>query len=174
MKSRFFFSPFLFASVLFHFCLFAILRENSGSFSLLPVKGVSPLEISELSKVSAPTKSTTEKGFEPEASGKPAPVAAVNAGTGGISDGSEIGILKPIYPESSRLRGEEGKVLLLLKLGKGLHDLQSVEILESSGFSGLDRAALQAVKTSLRKAVEGGETVEKKIQFVFRLNAGNR
>lgn len=51
------------------------------------------------------------------------------------------------YPETSKRRGEEG--IVILEIVKSPHQL-SVNILQSSGFSRLDRCAISAVEKSLK------------------------
>lgn len=51
------------------------------------------------------------------------------------------------YPETSKRRGEEG--IVILEIVKSSHQL-SVNILQSSGFSRLDRCAISAVEKSLK------------------------
>ena len=87
----------------------------------------------------------------------------------GIVDGAEFGILIPTYPVESQRRGEEGIVVLHLRLGKEKR-LIKIDISESSGFEDLDRAAVNAVKKSLL-ADEKGEVAEaRNLRFIFRLN----
>ena len=53
---------------------------------------------------------------------------------------------KPVYPSEAVLRGEQGKVVLLIHVSpEGL--VSSVDVVRSSGFSELDRAAEDAVLT---------------------------
>ena len=53
---------------------------------------------------------------------------------------------EPIYPDEAARRGEQGLVILLIRVSpEGLPDL--VDIVHSSGFSLLDRAAHDAVAT---------------------------
>ena len=50
-----------------------------------------------------------------------------------------------VYPLGARLRGEEGAVGILIRIGTDGR-LDDLEIRESSGFTALDRAAERAVR----------------------------
>ncbi len=52
----------------------------------------------------------------------------------------------PIYPSDSRRLGEEGKVLIQVELDTD-GQVDKAEVFNSSGYAGLDNAALAAVKT---------------------------
>ena len=78
--------------------------------------------------------------------------------------------IKPRYPFGSRVRGEEGVVKVRVCVTPSGRS-GSVEIVESSGFRALDRAAVDAVRKARFKAeggasTEGGEIV---LTFRFRL-----
>jgi protein TonB len=51
----------------------------------------------------------------------------------------------PVYPEEARRRGQEGRVLLRLRIDESGR-VRSAEIVESSGHEALDRAAVGAVR----------------------------
>ncbi len=78
---------------------------------------------------------------------------------------------EPEYPDGSRIRGEEGIVTLSVavdRYGQGL----GVEVVRSSGYRRLDRAAIDALeKARFFPAKEGGEPVPsvKKIAVRFSL-----
>lgn len=57
---------------------------------------------------------------------------------------SDPGNRAPKYPESSWLAGEEGTVVLRLRIDPGGH-VASVELLQSSGHAALDQAAIAAL-----------------------------
>lgn len=75
----------------------------------------------------------------------------------------------PIYPEDAALRGEQGSVTLVVHVSPlGLP--ASVDVLESSGHSSLDHAAVQAVQAwRFLPAVKDGEAVpfDMLMRFVF-------
>jgi protein TonB len=78
----------------------------------------------------------------------------------------------PPYPRESRLSGEHGTVLLAVSLSSD-GSVQSLAIKESSGFSRLDTAALQAVKSwKFRPAKLAGVSISSSIyvpvKFVLR------
>jgi protein TonB len=59
-------------------------------------------------------------------------------------DSFEMGDAVPVYPQISKILGEEGKVVLRVRLGKD-GEVLDVQVAVSSGFSRLDQAAVQAV-----------------------------
>jgi protein TonB len=87
---------------------------------------------------------------------QPAPDPAP-AGTGGPAPGSAaevtpaslnvagLGNPEPEYPMTSRLRGEEGSVLLEVAVSAA-GTVSKIHVVQSSGHSRLDRAALEAVR----------------------------
>nr|WP_246523957.1 energy transducer TonB [Neoroseomonas eburnea] len=65
----------------------------------------------------------------------------------------------PEYPAESRRRGEEGVVRLSLRIGSDGR-VEGVEVLESSGYPALDRAAQEATRRwRFRPAMQGGLSV---------------
>lgn len=81
---------------------------------------------------------------------------------------------KPPYPELSRERQEEGVVRLRLQLD-ALGRLQSVKLLQSSGFVRLDRAAREAVTDwQFSPGVQNGQPVPATLDVpvYFRLEQG--
>jgi protein TonB len=79
-------------------------------------------------------------------------------------------VLRPRYPLVSRLRGEEGDVLVRVEIDKE-GGVKKAEILKSSGFSNLDREALNSLKKAKFFTVDGriASGGEAKISFKFRL-----
>lgn len=80
---------------------------------------------------------------------------------------------KPVYPVASRRLGEEGKVLLRVKVSPGGTAL-SVEIKQSCGFGRLDEAAKAAVERwKFVPARRGDEAIESwvTVPIVFNLQA---
>lgn len=55
--------------------------------------------------------------------------------------------IKPEYPKAARLRGEQGRVVLRIRIDGGGRT-QSAEVAASSGFEELDAAALRAVRAA--------------------------
>lgn len=78
--------------------------------------------------------------------------------------------IRPVYPMSARMRGEEGVVTVLVALNSSLR-AESAEVCRSSGYPGLDRAALQAAKRG-RFKVRGRQSPESRnilLTFRFKL-----
>lgn len=73
---------------------------------------------------------------------------------------------KPIYPLASRRRGEEGTVLIYVRLS---HDGAVVEakVYKSSGYEQLDESALKAVKRWVFKTSKESELL---VPVIFKLN----
>jgi protein TonB len=87
---------------------------------------------------------------------RPAPPAIVAA----RFDADYLQNPKPVYPPMSRRQGEEGKVVLRVRVSAQGASL-AVEIKQSSGFSRLDEAARAAVeKWRFVPARQGSEAVE--------------
>jgi protein TonB len=76
--------------------------------------------------------------------------------------------VEAVYPLGARLRGEEGAVRLVVRIGEdGRVDI--VEIGESSGFTTLDRAAERAVRrTPFAPATRNGQPVIEEITITVR------
>lgn len=64
----------------------------------------------------------------------------------GVEGGAyPVSAIRPVYPLGSRLRGEEGSVVLSVKVdARG--EVEGVTVIESSGYSGLDNTATKAVQ----------------------------
>ncbi len=81
------------------------------------------------------------------------------------------GFTRPVYPAASRRRGEEGTVVFSIEvLASG--ERGKIEMMSSSGYSRLDRAALEALeKAEFIPAALLGRPVSstKRIAFTFRL-----
>lgn len=69
----------------------------------------------------------------PARTASPRPIAAV------------VGDRPPVYPELARRRGEQGRVLLRVRVGVNGVPL-AVQVAQTSGYASLDRAAIAAVK----------------------------
>lgn len=80
--------------------------------------------------------------------------------------------IRPDYPKSARLRGEQGNVLLEFRVDvKGV--VESVSVVMSSGFPELDAAALRAVRQArFRPAESAGRPVAStaRLTLSFRLD----
>lgn len=67
-----------------------------------------------------------------------------------------VSTIRPVYPLGSRLRGEEGSVVLSVKVDS-IGKVTGITVIESSGYSGLDNAAVKAVKrTKFSSALGAG------------------
>jgi protein TonB len=102
-----------------------------------------------------------------------APVAVSLPVTGARFDASYLNNPKPTYPVFSRRNGEEGKVMLRVRVGANGSALD-VEIRQSSGFARLDAAAREAVlKWRFVPATRGDEAIESwvGVPIVFSLEA---
>jgi len=94
-------------------------------------------------------------------------------GSGGMETlpAKTVGLQKPEYPRYSRVHGEEGNVLVLVRVsadGKA----EKVEVIHSSGYGRLDRAAIIALNdVNFIPARLDGRTISsiKKIAFSFKL-----
>jgi periplasmic protein TonB len=126
----------------------------------------------------APVVTPVPDPVEPELAAEAAP-AASEAGGAVTADEvppspEEAGNQPPEYPLESRRRGEQGTVVIRLRIdaeGKVL----AAEIASSSGHARLDRAALSALlRWVYRPAVRGGIRVAGQVdqQVVFRLDDG--
>lgn len=113
-----------------------------------------------------PKKSVTKSGRS--ASGAPGGSGPSHAGIVGARPTTSI---FPVYPETSRLRGEEGTVELsfvVLASGK----TANISLARSSGFHPLDEAAIQAVRRArFTPATHNGAPIQSKMlqPFEFRL-----
>jgi len=76
---------------------------------------------------------------------------------------------KPRYPMSARRRGQEGTVVFQLSLANNGHVTNAI-MLESSGSSAIDRAALKTVKTWKFPASAFNSLATFQQKIVFRLN----
>jgi periplasmic protein TonB len=84
--------------------------------------------------------------------------------TGPVTLSSELSVscpelARPSYPALSRRLGEEGKLMLKVELDESGR-ISKTQIVESSGYSRLDNAALSAVKTwRCQPAIQNGQPV---------------
>lgn len=76
--------------------------------------------------------------------------------------------IRPVYPASARLWGEEGVVTVCTIIASS-EKAQSAEVLRSSGFPALDQAAVNAVRRArFIPARNGRRAVESQILLAFR------
>jgi protein TonB len=75
-----------------------------------------------------------------------------------------------VYPLGARLRGEEGAVRILVRISADGR-IDDLEIRESSGFTGLDRAAERAVRrTRFAPATRSNQPVAGELTITIRFN----
>jgi TonB family protein len=97
----------------------------------------------------------------------------------GTESGAQYGIVKAHlvnqpdirYDETSRRRGEEGSVGILLEIDRSGNP-RNVRLKESSGYPRLDRVALKGIRSSrFSPTLRGGRPVESEVEykFVFKL-----
>lgn len=108
-----------------------------------------------------------------EAAAAPAEARDGGQATGGATQGASFRAgsrdnPQPPYPELSRERGESGRVLLRVRVGRGGEALE-VSVLQSSGYVRLDRAARETVERwRFTPARRGGEAVEDLVEVPIR------
>ena len=124
-----------------------------------PILTAAPAAVAAPSFAVAPQPEPRPVEIHPAPPAPPAPAPIVAA----RFDADYLQNPKPIYPPMSRRLGEEGKVVLRVRVGAQGISL-SVEIKQSSGFSRLDEAARAAVeKWRFVPARQGSEAVESSV-----------
>lgn len=121
------------------------------------------------------TGSNAAANLAPAAAGAASPpaVANGNTATGGEKTGESRAVRvrfspKPPYPALSRELGEEGVVLLRISVSAG-GQFEQVQLLRSSGFIRLDRAARDGVRSwRFDAAWQGGQPVADSIDIPVR------
>ena len=86
---------------------------------------------------------------------------------------SPRGAFRPVYPRTSRRKGEEGTVLLSIQVD-ALGVVAGVTVAATSGFSALDEAAVAAVRRiAFKPASKDGRAVpsEVRLPITFKLSA---
>jgi len=79
-----------------------------------------------------------------------------------------VSLPEPVYPVRSRRAGEEGRVVIEVRVGPDGRIL-GADVMESSSHPRLDRAALKAVKTAVfRPAAGDGMSVRSRIAVAYR------
>lgn len=124
---------------------------------------------------SSSTDSNAAANLAPAAAGAASPpaVANGNTATGGEKTGESRAVRvrfspKPPYPTLSRELGEEGVVLLRISVNAG-GEFEQVQLLRSSGFIRLDRAARDGVRSwRFDAAWQGGQPVADSIDIPVR------
>lgn len=97
-------------------------------------------------KTAAHSSTTTQSASgAPNTASRAAPASTAQARGSNSEPRFRVPPSAPEYPKASRMRRQEGTVLLEVKLGTQGEQLQVV-LLKSSGFPLLDRSALKAVK----------------------------
>jgi TonB family protein len=154
-------------SLLLHALLFLWGTNVSTSEGIAFREGKGAIEVS---GVSGGLVSTGEPGIGPRVSSSSglSPSPSGSLPEAGIVEGSALGIPAPEYPKLSRLRKEEGEVLIQLWFDDA-QKLVEAEVIKSSGYLLLDSAALTAVKRGLPPASNLNRKHEKKIRFHFEL-----
>lgn len=124
--------------------------------AVTPQEYVAPPPVEEHEPEPEPEKKTVS---EPVIAAKPAQMP-----TGPVTLSSELSVscpdlASPAYPALSRRLGEEGKLVLQVELDE-TGRIDKAKIVQSSGYSRLDNAALSAVKTwRCRPATRNGHPV---------------
>lgn len=124
-------------------------------------------------KIQPPTVSTSVP--KPPSSSPTGAVASTSlaTGSGGARLASKADYLRnppPAYPSDAKKRGEEGTVILIVEISdRG--GVESVEIETSSGYTVLDRAALDAVRRwRFQPAKAGGIAVRSSVKVPIRFD----
>lgn len=80
-------------------------------------------------------------------------------------------VIRPVYPIGARRRGEEGRVVVEVTVLANGHT-EAAEVVTSSGFAEIDRAAEKALSSArFAPATRGGDSVASRVRltFIFRL-----
>lgn len=118
----------------------------------------------------APTFAVAPQPPAPPAPAPIQPAPAPLATTAARFDADYLHNPKPVYPPASRRLGEEGKVVLRVRVGADGAALE-VEIKQGSGFSRLDAAARAAVSQwRFVPARRGNEAVESWVAVPIQFN----
>lgn len=169
--------PWLLVSIAAHCLLFFSFWKRETT--LLPFStGIAPLDVEQYRQgdlrskggaslsLESPQKETS--AFPSSPPGPTASAMPTVLSEGAIQDASSLGIAPPAYPRLSRLRGEEGDVLLKL-LFDPQRKLHHAEITHSSGYSALDQSALSRIQESFPPASPDSPKQAFLIRFKFRL-----
>lgn len=114
-------------------------------------------------------KKKTEEQEEPEQKKKQAP-SRKQTGARMVKKADYLRNPSPEYPSVSRERGEEGTVLLRVRIDREGEPLE-VNVRESSGYKRLDRAAVETVSDwSFSPAEEDGSAVRSNVLVPVKFN----
>ncbi len=97
-------------------------------------------------------------------------VNGTGGNTGGAGDGT-VAVLympSPEYPASARRKGIEGVVVVEIEVLSDGH-CEHPQLAESSGCDALDEAALKTIQTWKYDARPEGDTIVRRVRFVFKL-----
>ena len=93
---------------------------------------------------------------------------------GGLLTAAILSLPEPTYPALSRKRGEEGRVVVKIKVS-AMGEVRSAELHSSSSYPRLDRAALAAVERArFSPATEYGRLVESERVVAYRFELEGR
>lgn len=139
-----------------------------------PVKATPQPVITTAKRNDAPANFAVAPQPEVAAAPAPAPAAAVPAPvTAARFDADYLQNPKPVYPPMSRRLGEEGKVVLRVRVSAQGGPI-SVEISQSSGYVRLDEAARSAVERwRFVPAKQGGEAIDSSVLVPLNFTLNN-
>lgn len=93
----------------------------------------------------------------------------------GVGTGAQaVGDVRPVYPMGARLRGEQGSVVVRVKVG---HDgrVKEKEVTRSSGYLDLDQSAIKAIsRARFEPARKNGEPTSSETHITFRFRLENQ
>jgi protein TonB len=147
-----------------------LLPSPSGNATASPAKQTTvqpvPAQNDEPARQLAPARESAASQYSE-------PSAQTEEQKGITSPAAASGAFHPTYPRTARQRGEEGTVTLRVQV---LPDgtAGAIEVLQSSGYGRLDRAAVKAAgKTEYDPALLLGQTVESMIElsYTYRLTS---
>lgn len=177
----------IFASLAIHFivavyCLGTLLARFQG-FTILPEfrHGRSSIEVNLVSLRSAPPEPQIDLSEpeevsvvpdpepDPEPAEEPEPQPQDQIIDEGVEQGDpEISTdIKPSYPIGARMRGEEGVVVVQIWID-AFSRAKKAEVLTSSGYPSLDRAALKALRKAHFRDGTGSPVYSQETSITFR------
>ena len=118
------------------------------------------------------TESKTVEPEQPPSIDSIEQAGAIEDDKGALTEATSQSSVSPFYPQFSRRRGEEGVVMLALKISAN-GKVTNIYIEQSSGHKRLDKAAIKAVnKARFTPATRFGKPCESTLvqTFTFRLN----
>ena len=156
----------MFISLLLHTLVIGLSCLSPMKSDLSFRKGEIAMELLEQKVETGIQKSTTSDGAIVNGSDAHKSKSSAPAG---IQSGSSLGIIAPEYPETSRLRGEEGEVIVAFTLdseGK----LVTKNIVLTSGYEAMDRSAVLAIESHYESSQSNKIENEYKVRFKFKLS----